>query len=345
VSQAKSKRGILAVTGELVRRREAFVGGLLGATFVGAAIINPAFASPENVVEMLRQCAPAIIVACGLTFVIVLGEIDISVGALTGLLAAMMGILASSQRLGLPTEVAVALTLAVGVGIGLFNGLLVTLGGVPSILVTLGMLSALRGVTELLMDGRWITDLPAGLRTLGTGTWLGVPLSVWVAVLCVALSIWITQRTPLGRRLYAIGSNPDAARLAGLPIGPIKLFAFAFTGLLTAVAALTSVPQLSVIESGMGTGFELFVVTAVVVGGTSIRGGVGTIAGTVLAVMLLGIVRSVLLFSKLGDMATYWERAIQGLFILGAVLADPAGAGIFLRGMRRIGGARRAVVP
>ena len=131
------------------------------------------------------------------------------------------------------------------------------------------------------------------------------------------------HRTPLGRRLYAVGSNPDAARMAGLPITRVKLFAYTLTGLLTAVAALVSVPQLGVIESGVGVGFELLVVTAVVVGGTSIRGGAGTIAGTLIAVLLLGTVRTVLLFLKLGDAAVYWERAIQGAFILVAVLLDP----------------------
>ena len=303
-------------------RREFGVACLLGLMFAAVAIVNPAFLTARNLTGMLVECVPALIVGCGLTFVIITGEIDISVGSLFGLLAAVMGVMASPQRLGLPIGVVVLATLAAGAAVGLLNGLLVTVGRVPSIIVTLGMLSALRGATELLMGGEWITDLPPGLRTLGTGALLNIPVSIWIAANCVALSLWLTHRTPLGRRLYAIGSNPDAARMAGLPIVGAKLFAFTLTGLLTAVAALVSVPQLGVIESGLGVGFELLVVTTVVVGGASIRGGSGTIAGMLLAVLLLGTVRTVLLFLKLGDAAVYWERAIQGAFIIAAVLLD-----------------------
>lgn len=308
---------------QITRRREASVAGMLALMFAVAGIMNPALLSPSNLSDMQVQCVPAIIVGCGLTLVILTGEIDISVGSLLGLLAALMGVLASPQRFGLPVGAVIAITLIAGASIGLLNGLLVTLARVPSIIATLGMLSVLRGVTELLMGGEWITELPAGLRSLGTGSPFKIPLSIWAATICVTLSLWIAHRTPLGRRIHAIGSNPDAARMAGLPIRAIKLFAFTLAGLLTAVAALVSVPQLSVIESGIGVGFELLVVTAVMVGGTSIRGGSGTIAGTLLAALLLGTVRTVLLFLKLGDAAVYWERAIQGGFIIVAVLLDP----------------------
>ncbi len=132
----------------------------------------------------------------------------------------------------------------------------------------------------------------------------------------------LARETPLGRRIYATGSNLHAAHLAGLKTHRVKLFVFTFTGFLTAVATLVSVPRLSVIESGVGRGFELLVVTAVVVGGTSINGGRGSIAGSLLAVLLLGTVGTALIFLRLGESATYWERAIQGAFILLAVLAD-----------------------
>lgn len=303
-------------------RRELGVAGLLVVMFAAAAIVNPAFLSVGNLREMLLQCVPALIVGCGLLFVVITGEIDISVGSLFGLLAALMGVLASPQRLGLPIGVVIAALLAAGAAVGMVNGLLVTLGRVPSIIVTLGMLSTLRGGTEMLMGGEWITDLPPALRLLGTGQWLSVPVGVCCAAICIALGLWFAHRTPLGRRLYAVGSNPDAARMAGLPIAGSKLFAFVLTGVLTAVAALVTVPQLGVIESGLGVGFELLVVTAVVVGGASIRGGSGTIVGMVLAVLLLGTVRTVLLYMKLGDAAVYWERAIQGAFIIAAVLLD-----------------------
>ncbi len=316
-------------------RREWGVALALLLTIVGTGLANPSFLTARNAADMLVHCAPTLIVASGVTLVILVGEIDISVGSLLGLLAAVMGLLSSPQRLGWSPGIAIAATLALGSSIGLISGLLVTLGRVPSIIVSLGMLTVLRGATEMLLGGEWITTLPSGIRWLGTGAVVGVPVSLWTALLVLLVGLWIAHRTPLGLRLHAVGSNPDAARSAGLPVRRLKIFTFALTGFLTGVAALVSVPQLAVIESGLGEGLELLAVTAVVVGGTSIRAGSGTLIGTALAVVLLGIVRTVLLFLELGDSATYWERAIQGAFILGAVLQDHVGSLWRARGLAR----------
>ena len=235
-------------------RRETGVALILACTMAGAGLANPAFLSAGNLRDMLVQCVPGIIVGCGLTLVIVTGEIDISVGSLMGLLAAAIGLLTSSQHAGLPVAAGVALTLLLGALVGLVNGVLVTVGRVPSIIVTLGMLTALRGATELLMGGTWITALPDGLRFLGTGSVLGIRVSLWTAAAAVAVTACLVRYTPLGRRIYAVGSNPQAARLAGLSPNRVRLFAFAFTGFLVGVATVVSVPQMSVIESGVGIG-------------------------------------------------------------------------------------------
>ena len=306
-------------------RREWGVLGLLLLTLLGVGLVNPAFVAPGNLRDMLTSSAPTIIVACGLTFVIILGEIDISVGAQLGLLAAVLGQLTSPTHAHWPVWAGVGLTLGLGALLGLTNGLLVTAGRMPSIIVTLGMLTILHGVQLTLLNGSEITDMPPDLRALGLGTFLSVPYSVWAALLVTLLAVGLARETPLGRRLYAAGSNPEAARLSGLSRPRLELFAFTLTGFLTALAAVVSVPRLSVIESGVGSGFELLVVTCVVVGGTSISGGRGTILGSVLAALLLGLVRPMLVFLRLGESAAYWERAIQGLFILAAVLADHLG--------------------
>jgi ribose/xylose/arabinose/galactoside ABC-type transport system permease subunit len=305
--------------------REYGVLGLLLLTIIVVQIVNRGFLSAGNILDMLIQCSPFAIMACGMTFVILTREIDISVGSMVGLLATVAGIACAGSRMGLPVWVAVLATCAAGILLGLANGVLVTYGRVPSIIVTLGMLIVLRGVTEILMAGRWITDLPDSIRYLGTGRALAIPVPVAVAVVVVALSILLARETPLGRWIYAVGSNPTAAAMRGLRVRRVKLFVFTLMGFLTAVATLVSVPRLSVIESGLGVGWELFVVTCVVVGGTSVSGGRGSIIGSVLGVLLLGIVRTVLIFLRLGDEATYWERAIQGVFILAAVLADRIG--------------------
>ncbi len=306
----------------LARQREYGVLALLLLTLAIVGIINPAFLSVGNLSDMLVQDVRVIIIACGLTLVIVLGEIDISVGSLMGLLAALLGQLTSPSHAHWPVAASIAVTLALGTTVGLINGLLVTFGRMPSIIVTLGMLTILRGLSIALLNGQDITDLPPGLRFFGIGTFLGVPISLWTALIVVGLTVTLARETPLGRRIYAAGSSPEAARLAGLPVWKLKLFAFTLTGFLTAVATVVSVPRLSVIESGVGVGVELLVVTAVVVGGTSISGGRGAILGSVLAALLLGLVRPMLIFLRLGVSATYWEQAIQGAFILLAVLAD-----------------------
>lgn len=298
------------------------VAALLIATLAGVSAVSPSFASAQNLRDLLVQSSPAVIVGCGMTLVVLTGEIDISVGSLLGLLAALMGVLASPDRAALPVPLVLGITLVAGTGVGLINGLLVTVAGVPAIIATLGTLTILRGVTEVVMDERWVTDLPPGLRWFGTGMPAGLPVCIWASIAVSVVALVLTRWLPLGLRIYAVGGNPDAAAGARVSILRVKLLTFTLTGLFTAVAAIVTVPQQSVIESGIGSGFELVVVTAVVVGGTSIRGGYGGIGGTILAALLLGSVRTVLVFVNIGEMATYWERAIQGAFILAAVLAD-----------------------
>jgi ribose/xylose/arabinose/galactoside ABC-type transport system permease subunit len=174
------------------------------------------------------------------------------------------------------------------------------------------------------MAGTWIEVVP-GLRYLGTGKIAGVDLCVLLAITVIVASMILATRTPIGRRVYAVGSNLHAARLAGLSPRRIKLLVFGLTGLLVGAATLVDATRLPQIEAGYGRGWELFIVTAVIVGGTSISGGKGTIIGTLLAVVLLGMIGNVLTFLKLGPDAVYWERAVQGGFILLAVLADHLG--------------------
>lgn len=295
---------------------------MLIAIVVGVQIKNPSFITTQNIRDILIQVSPFAIMACGAAFVIVLGEIDISIGSMAGLLAAVLGTAVSATHWGWSVSSSIAIMIAIGGCIGLMNGVLVVFGKVPSIIVTLGMLTGLRGVTEVVMKGEWITDLPAGLREFGIGSWIGIPIPIIVALIVCASAWIVATQTPLGLRVYAVGGNPDAAAVRGLNANRLKLLAFVTMGILTAIATLISVPKLSVIESGIGTQWELFVVTCVVVGGVSIKGGTGKLPGVFVAVVILGIIRTALLFLKLGDSAVYWERAIQGAFIILAVLID-----------------------
>lgn len=304
------------------RHRAMGLGALILLTVVLVTFVSPQFLALDNVRDLLVQAAPVMMIACGVMMVVLTGEIDISVGSMMGVLAASLGVLSSATHYGWSVQAAAVATIGLGGTIGLINGLLVAYGQVPSIIVTLGMLTALKGVTELVLGGEWVTDLPPGLRFLGTGDWLGIPISVCGAVVVVTISALLLTRTALGRRIYAVGSNLEAARIAGLPVRLIKLLTFVWTGVCVGVAVLVSAPQLSVIDAGFGGGYELLVVTCVVVGGVAITGGVGSVGGVVMATLLMTMISTVLIFLKLGENATYWSRAIQGAFILGAILLD-----------------------
>jgi ribose/xylose/arabinose/galactoside ABC-type transport system permease subunit len=278
---------------------------------VGAVVslVDIRFLQPQNLLDILVRSAPTAIVACGVMLVIVTGEIDISVGSLMGLLAAVLGILVSHQEWDLPLWIGLPATLLMGTLVGTFTGLVVTVGKVPSIIATLGLLTALRGATMLIMGGRNIDGLPENLaETAKYGVW-GVPLSLWVAAVVILGTAAMIKRTPLGPRLYAVGSSQYAARMVGLSERRLKLFAFAYVGFLTALATIVDVPRLPKIEAGIGAGFELLVVTCVVVGGVSISGGRGSVWGVLPAI-------------DIGEAGEKWTKAIQGGFIILAVVTD-----------------------
>ena len=319
----KSDRSKKAITrASFWHQREVPIAGLLIVAILLASLVSPQFLSLSNLQDSMMKLAPIVIASCGLTFVVIAREIDISSGSLLGLCAAFIGMSTSLDHWAWHPMMGAVVALGVGALVGLLNGVLVSYGRVPSIIVTLGMLTVLRGVTEVLMGGEWITNFPDQARVWGTGSWLGLPIGVWLAAAVIALSTLILRKTPLGRRLYAIGSNPRAAILTGIPVAKSKLIAFSLAGAFIGLAALISATQVPVVESGLGVGFELLVVTCVVVGGVSIQGGRGTVLGTVLGVALMGLISTFLIFLKLGESAVYWERAIQGLFILTAVILD-----------------------
>ncbi len=279
----------------------------------------------DNALDILVNSIPTLIIACGVMLVIVTGEIDISVGSLLGLMAALLGILCSTSTpgLGLHPWFAILIVLAAGTVIGLGTGCLVTVGKVPSIIATLGLLIALDGAQDWLIGGGDIKNFPEALRWFGTGT--VIPVNLVIAAL-VVLGTWsLCRHTALGRRIYAVGSNPAAARLAGISETRIKLFVFAFTGFLTALAAVLWVAKLGNVSTSTGAALELKVVTCVVVGGIAISGGRGRIAGVVLAVILITMIRTVLNFMDLGPEAVKWQRAIEGSMILVAVITDHYG--------------------
>lgn len=311
-----------SVAWQLVRQREVGLALLLFIVTVIVTTVDVSFLGWDNLRDILVRSAPTAIVACGVMLVVVTGEIDISVGSLMGFLAAILGLAVSENHFQLPVFVGVPLTLVIGLGFGLITGLLVTIGQVPSIIVTLGLLIAMRGVTTLTMRGENIQGLPNSLSRLSKQGFLQLPIGIWVAMAVVLLTWLMLKHMSIGRRLYACGSSPYSAQMVGLSKTRVKLFAFGLTGLFTAVATVVEVPRLPNIESGIGGGFELLVITCVVVGGVSISGGRGSLFGVLLAVILMTMVRPVLTFMDVGEAGEKWTRAIQGGFIIAAVILD-----------------------
>jgi rhamnose transport system permease protein len=278
---------------------------------------------------------PVLLVAIGMTLVIITAEIDISVGSIFAICGIAAGMLAKS---GVPVLAAGAAACLLGAMFGSLNGALVAYVGIPSIVVTLATLTALRDGLRWATEGAWVQDLPPAFQ------WLGLTQSEFpfvatiVTVTLTAAFAWGLRHVAAGRAIYATGSNPDAARLAGLNTSAVKWAAFSVLGMLTGLAAVLNAVRFNQIPSNAGIGLEMKVIASVVVGGTSIAGGTGTVIGTVLGVVLLAAIGPALTF--LG-VSAYWERAIQGGIILVAIAADGLRHPVFRR-VVRVGARARA---
>jgi rhamnose transport system permease protein len=297
-------------------RREASVAVAIGALAAILAVVAPGYFSRENLSDVFLASLPVLIVALGATLVILTGEIDISVGSVFAICGVLAGV---SAKAGLPMPVVALVVALAGALLGAINGALVAYLRLPSIVVTLATMVALRDGLRWLTQGAWIQDLPAGFQWLGMSQ-AAYPIAVLiVAVTLLAVMAWGAGQLPAGRAVYAVGSNPDAARLAGFDTAFIKWAVFTAAAALTGLAALLNSVRFNQIPSNAGIGLEMKVIAAVVVGGAAIRGGRGTFAGTLLGVILLGAIGPALTFVGVN---AYWERAIQGAIILAAVAAD-----------------------
>lgn len=296
------------------RERPALV--TLAALLALLAVVAPAFFGPANLRDVVIANAIVQIIAVGMTAVILTGHIDVSVGATAGVCAVIFAALAKA---GLPTIVAAAVAAMCGALAGLAAGVLVTRAKLPSIVVTLALLVILRDGLRWVTGGAWVGELPAGFQWFGLSQAIGQALVIVVTAATVAAGALVLGRTAFGRSLHAAGSHRESAQLLGLSPDRATIGAFAALGLLTGVAAAINASRFAEVPGAIVPGLELKVIAAVIVGGTSIAGGRGSIAGTVLGVALLGVIGTGLTF--LG-VSAYWERALQGAIILAAILYD-----------------------
>ena len=300
----------------LLGARESSVGLAIVALALILAAIAPGFFARDNLGDLFQANVPVLIIALGMTLIILTGHIDISVGSMFACCAVISGVLAKA---GLPMPLVLTASCVLGALLGLVNGALVARVRIPSIVVTLATMIALREGLRWVTEGAWIQDLPRHYQWLGTSAALYPWLVLAVVVLLVAAFDWGLRRLPAGRAIYATGSSPQAARLAGIRVEVVTTAVFTVAGSLVGLAALLNSVRFNQIPSNTGFGLELKVIAAVVVGGTAITGGRGSVRGTVLGVVLLSAIGPALTF--LGVTA-YWERALHGVIILTAVAAD-----------------------
>ncbi|HVS90430.1 MAG TPA: hypothetical protein VHE59_00255 [Mucilaginibacter sp.] len=291
------------------------------------SLLSDKFLTVTNAWNVMRQISVNICVSVGMTLVVLTAGIDLSVGSILALCGAITaGLLkngielpSSNLYVGFTVLGACVAGIIAGSLLGLFNGWTITRFKVPPFVATLAMLTIARGLTMLWTKGFPITGLGRKFSFLGTGWFLGIPLPVWISGIVVVAAMIITNKTRLGRYIYAIGGNENAARLSGININYIKLAVYTIAGALAAVGGLIITSRLDAAQPNAGTGYELDSIAAVVIGGTSLSGGRGSIMGTVLGALIIGVLNNGLV---LLNVSPFWQQVVKGLVILAAVIVD-----------------------
>jgi ribose transport system permease protein len=301
--------------------REAGIGVALVLLIIGFSIFAPRFASLANLTNIFTQISINTVIAVGMTFVILLGGIDLSVGSVLALCTVVAGLVITAP--GLPVApailLAVLVSLLVGGLCGLFNGFVTERWKIHSFIVTLGMLNIARGAALQISNSRTIFSFPPIFNAFGAATVLGMPVIFIIALVLVLIGRFILNRTVYGRLIYAIGNNEEAVRLSGHNPALIKMIAFTLTGLCVGLAAIMYMLRLNISSPILGVGFELNAIAAVVIGGTSMSGGKGSMVGTFLGACIIGVLNNGLLLLGMGDFA---RQMVTGAIIIIAVIID-----------------------
>lgn len=305
------------------------------AVIVFFSLTVPTFLSTANLILMSKHVALNAFLAMGMTFVIITGGIDLSVGSIVGLCAMVAGYLILN---GIDLQIGytvyfnvpeiILITLSVGVLIGAINGWLITKLNVAPFIATLGTLYVARGAALLSSDGRTFPNLVGnpelgntGFGYLGAGRILGLPVSVWLLIVVALGAAYLARNTPLGRHIFAVGGNERAARISGVRVNMVKMFVYMFSGFCAAIVGLIVASELMASHPATGESFELNAIAAAVLGGTSMSGGRGTIGGTIVGAFVIGILSDGLVMM---GVSSFWQMVIKGLVIIVAVVIDQA---------------------
>lgn len=297
---------------------------------VALSFMTDRFLTADNGWNICRQISVNLCLSIGMTLVVVSGGIDLSVGAILAVAGAVAAKLLkfgiTLTALGTHVEFTVCgallAALATGAILGLGNGLAITRLALPPFVATLAMMSVARGLSLLYTGGFPVTGLDASFDFIGTGAWLGVPAPVWIVAVLALAAVVVCRRTPFGRHLYAVGGSERAARLTGLNVNGIKVAVYLACGALSGLAGVMVTARLDSAQPDAGIGYELDSIAAVVIGGTSLSGGEGSIAGTVVGCLIIGVLNNGL---TLLNVSPFWQQIVKGLVIIVAVALDRLG--------------------
>ena len=304
----------------LLISREALLFGAI-VVLVGLVSIRfPIFLTPSNLLGVFNDTSPLILLAIGQMIVILTKCIDLSVAAnlaLTGMVVAMINVVAPTM----PVFVIILVAVALGTLMGIFNGLLVWKLDIPPIVVTLGTMTIFRGIIFLISDGKWVNshEMTPAFKAFPRAEVLGMPMMSWTAILAVIIFVIVMRQTTLGRAFYAVGGNPHAATYTGINVGKTQFWAFTISGSLAGLTGYLWVSRYAVAYVDIAGGFELDVVAACVIGGVSIAGGIGSVAGALLGALFLGVIKNAL---PVINVSPFWQLAISGSAIIIAVAVN-----------------------
>lgn len=298
----------------IVGAREFSLAAVVILLVIALSFASPYFFTPGNLTVVGRQIGLGLIISVGMTFVILIGGIDLSVGSVVALVSVLTG--QFMVTIGLNPAVSVLLALLAGVAVGYVNGIINAFGGLPSFVVTLGMLAVARGLALGITGGSTISGFPEAFLFLGQGQFLGIPIPIYVAAFVAVTAHIVLSRTTFGRHVYFVGSNEEAAKLSGIRVRRIKVAVFVIASTLAAVSGIIETARLSVGQPAAGSGYELVAIGAAVIGGASLFGGVGGILGTALGTTLLLLIQNALI---LLGISPYWQQVFSGVIIVAAV--------------------------
>jgi len=280
------------------------------------AALTPNFLTENNIINVVRQASINIVLAAGMTFVILTGGIDLAVGSVLGLTAVIAVVVSLVPGLG---WAAVPAALIGGLVIGVLTGMIVAYLGLPPFIVTLGTYTAIRGAAYLVAGGTTVINSQINFAWIGNGYFGPVPWLVIIALLTIAVSAFILQGTVLGVHVYAVGGNPQAARLTGIPVSFVLIFVYGVSGLLSGLGGAMSASRLYSAQGQLGIGYELDAIAAVILGGTSFSGGIGNVFGTLVGALIIAVLNNGL---TLLNVSFYWQLVIKGAVIVLAVTLD-----------------------